>query len=140
MKKTESGATKRRWTSMAARLFLRCAVAASAVFAIGALPAAAQGPKSGVTWRDNYTNTVKATGVTKAYPDHDCNIPQAVMATRMKDKAAAQEVWASQKGNVLTHTGNVASGKITVVVDFGHIVDTHVYVRNTANTPCAARR
>ena len=137
MGKTESGATKRRWTSVAARLFLRCAVAAAAL-AIGALPAAAQGPKSGVTWRDNYTNTVN--GVTKSYPDHDCNIPQAVMAARMKDKAAAQEVWASQKGNVLTHTGNVASGKITVVVDFGHIVDTHVYVRNTANTPCAARR
>ena len=138
MKKTESGATRRRWTSMAARLFLRCAVAVSAVLAIGTLPAAAQGPKSGVTWRDNYTNTVN--GVTKAYPDHDCNIPEAVIAARMKDKPAAQEVWAAQGGNVLTHTGNVESGKITVVVKFSNVTDTHEYVRNTKNTPCPARR
>ena len=138
MKTTESGATKRRWTSMAARLLLRHAVAASAVLAIGALPAAAQGPKSGVTWRDNYTNTVN--GVTKEYPDHDCNIPEAVIISRMNDKPSAQEVWASQGGNVLTHTGNVASGKITVVVKFSNITDRHEYVRNTANTPCPARR
>ena len=138
MKTTESGATKRRWTSMAARLFLRCAVAASAVLAIGALPAAAQGPKSGVTWRDNYSNTVNK--VTKEYPDHDCNIPEAVMATRMKDKVAAQEVWAAQRGNVTDYQGSVASGKVIVVVEFGHITDRHEYVRNTANTPCPARR
>lgn len=138
MKKTESGATKRRRTSMAARLFLRCAVAVSMAFMIGALPAAAQGPKNGATWRDNYTNTVN--GVTKAYPDHDCNIPEAVMATRMKNKLAAQEVWAAQRGKVTDYKGSVESGRVVVVVEFSNVTDRHEYVRITKNTPCPARR
>lgn len=138
MKKIESGATKRRRTSMAERLFRRCAMAVSMAFMIGALPAAAQSPKSGVTWRDNYTNTVN--GVTKSYPDHDCNIPDAVMATRMKDKPAAQEVWAAQRGNVTDYEGSVESGRVVVVVKFSNITDRHEYVRNTKNAPCPARR
>ncbi len=130
MKNIESGATKQSWTDGTARLLLRCAITASAVIAIGALPAAAQAPKTAPTWSDNYSNTVTATGVTKSYPNHDRNIPEAVIASRMKDKASAQEVWASQKGKVTSYEGSVASGRITVVVDFGHIKDTHVYVRD----------
>ncbi len=130
MKKPEAGTTKQSWAGAAARLLLRSAIAASAALVIGALPVAAQSAKGGATWSDNYSNTVTATGVTKSYPNHDKNIPEAVIASRMKDKASAQEVWASQKGKVTSYEGSVASGRITVVVDFGHIKDTHVYVRD----------
>lgn len=90
---------------------------------------AAQAAKGVETWNDNYTNTVTKTGVTKSYPDHEKHIPGDVITSKMKDLASAEAVWASQGGKVIDYRGSVAEGKITVVVDFGYIKDTHEYVR-----------
>jgi hypothetical protein len=105
------------------------AKAACGLLMLGALAATAQ-TKKAVTWHDDYTNTVTATNVSKNYPEHEKNIPESVIAEKMKTMESAQTVWASQNGKVRTHVGNVAAGKITVVVDFGYIVDTHEYVRD----------
>lgn len=83
------------------------------------------------TWHDEYTNTVTKTGVTKSYPDHEKNIPASIVASRVGDRASAETVWAHQGGKVIDYQGSIASGRITVVVDFGYIVDNHVFVRDS---------
>jgi hypothetical protein len=118
----EMGILQQIGTSAIGRLLLHCA-AVCGVLLIGVLPAAAE------TWNDNYSNTVTSTGVTTSFPDHEKHIPGDVIASKMKDKASAEEVWASQGGKVIDYQGSVNSGKIKVVVDFGYIKDTHEYVR-----------
>jgi hypothetical protein len=87
-------------------------------------------------WADDYTNKVVATGVVKAYPNHDTNIPGDVIAKKMGTEAAAAEMWKSQNGKIVSYKSTCAApgncdknAVITVVVDFGYIVDTHVYKR-----------
>lgn len=80
-------------------------------------------------WHDDYSNTVTKTGETKSYPNHERNIPGSYIV-KVKDRASAEAVWSNQGGKVIDYYGNIDSGKITVIVDFGHIKDTHVYVRD----------
>ena len=85
-------------------------------------------------WKDDYTNTVVATGVTKAYPDHDTNIPGDVIARKVGTRAAAEEMWKSQNGKVVDYSSTCEApdrcgpnAQIRIVVDFGYIRDTHIY-------------
>lgn len=80
-------------------------------------------------WHDDYTNTVTSTGETKSYPNHERNIPGNALM-QVKDRASAEAVWSNQGGRVIEYSGSIDSGKITVIVDFGYIKDTHVYVRD----------
>lgn len=123
MNKIGLGISKQRWSTVTGRFLRNFAIAVCGVLFIGVLPAAAE------TWNDNYTNTVTSTGETKSYPDHERNIPGDVIASSLKDRDSAEAIWASQGGKVVDYQGSVESGKITVVVDFGYIKDTHEYVR-----------
>lgn len=90
----------------------------------------AQASRSGDTlWHDDYSNTVTKTGETKSYPNHERNIPGSYIV-KVKDRASAEAVWSNQGGKVIDYYGSIDSGKITVIVDFGYIKDTHVYVRD----------
>ena len=124
------------WTTVSGRMLKRLTIAACGVLVIGAIPAVAQAAKSGATWNDEYTNKVTKTGVVKKYCDHERNIPEDVIAAKMKNIETAQTVWAGQNWKVKSVEGSVASGKVTVVVDFGYIEDTHVYVRDDPKKPC----
>lgn len=91
---------------------------------------AAQASRSNDTlWHDDYSNTVTKTGETKSYPNHERNIPGSYIV-KVKDRASAEAVWSNQGGKVIDYYGSIDSGKITVIVDFGYIKDTHVYVRD----------
>jgi hypothetical protein len=84
-------------------------------------------------WHDAYSNKVTATGEVKHYPSHETDIPGDVVASRAGSQAAAGTVWANQDGRVTSYQGCGACGvgsTITIVVDFGYIVDTHVYTRD----------
>lgn len=92
----------------------------------------AQSSRSEEIWIDNYKNTVTATGETKEYPKHEGQIPGDIIASRMGSKEDAMALWGPQGAKSVTYTGCGECGvdsKITVVVDFGYIVDTHEYVR-----------
>ena len=83
-------------------------------------------------WNDNYSNTVVATRATTAYPAHETDIPGDVIATTMRSEADAMDRWGSQGARSARYSGCGACGvgsKITVIVDFGYVVDTHEYVR-----------
>ncbi len=80
-------------------------------------------------WHDDYSNTVTKTGETKSYPNHERNIPGSYIV-KVKDRASAEAVWSNQGGKVIDYYGSIDSGKITVIVDFGYIKDTHVYLRD----------
>jgi hypothetical protein len=99
---------------------------------LSAAPSFAESSRSNELWHDNYKNTVTATGVTKEFPNHDGEIPGDVIATRMGSEQDALKLWGSQGAKSVKYTGcdkcEVGS-KITVIVDFGYIVDTHEYVR-----------
>jgi hypothetical protein len=89
-------------------------------------------PHSAELWNDNYSNTVVATRATTAYPAHETDIPGDVIATTMRSQADAMDRWGSQGARSARYSGCGACGvgsKITVIVDFGYIVDTHEYVR-----------
>lgn len=99
---------------------------------ISAAPTFAQSSRSDEIWHDNYKNTVTSTGVTKEFPKHDGEISGDVITSRMGSAKDAMELWGPQGAKNVNYTGCGSCGvgsKITVVVDFGYIVDTHEYVR-----------
>ena len=102
-----------------------------AVAAVAPAPAAPVAQKDEV-WVDNYTNTETATGLTKSIPKRDGAIPGNVIASRMGSEKDAKALWGPQGAKTIRYTGCGECGvgsKITVVIDFGHMVDKHEYVR-----------
>lgn len=98
----------------------------------GAKPGVSGALRSQEVWRDNYSNKVVSTGVVKSYPDHETSIPGDVVAHDMGSQQAAMSKWGPQGAKTAQYTGCGACGvgsKITVVLDFGYLVDTHEYVR-----------
>ncbi len=136
MSKLDFWIPERIWTTIFGCMLRHLTMAACGVLVIGVTPAVAQTPKSIATWNDDYTNKVTSSGAIKKYCGHEKNIPESVIATKMKNVETAQSVWAGQNGKVKSVEGSVASGKVTVVVDFGYIEDTHVYVRDDPKNPC----
>jgi hypothetical protein len=104
----------------------------TAVSLLSATSSFAQSSRSNEIWHDHYTNTVTATGVSKTYENHDGDIPGGVIASRMGSEKDAMALWGRQGAKSVKYTGCGECGvgsKITVVVDFGYIIDTHVYER-----------
>jgi len=105
----------------------------TAVSLLCTAPSFAASSRSDEIWHDNYKNTVIATGVTKSFPKHDGEIPGDVIASRMGSEKDAMALWGGQGAKSVKYTGCTApcdvGSKITVVVDFGYIVDTPEYVR-----------
>lgn len=101
----------------------------------GAMPGAASAsgaPHSQEIWRDDYTNKVVATGVSKRYPNHEPRIPGDVIARNMGSESDAMALWGPQGAKKVRYSGCGSCGvgsTIRVEVDFGYIVDTHEYVR-----------
>jgi hypothetical protein len=70
--------------------------------------------------------------VTKEFPNHDGEISGDVIATRVGSEKDAMALWGRQGAKSFQYSGCGACGvgsTITVVVDFGYIIDTHEYVR-----------
>lgn len=89
--------------------------------------------RSAESWHDDYSNRVTATGVVKSYPNHDTGISGDLMASKMGSLAGAKAMWSGQGGTITEYSGCGACGvgsTVRVIVNFGHIVDTHIYVRD----------
>lgn len=83
-------------------------------------------------WYDDYKNEVISTGETKAYPDHERNIPGDVVMAKVGSRATAEQVWTGQGGTLIEYSGcgqcEVGS-RIRVVVKFKQMIDYHEFVR-----------
>ncbi len=133
MNRIKLAMTGRKWAGVFGLLLRRGAIAACGVFVIGVLPAAAETSRSGEVWHDELTIKEVVSGKVTPYDQHEASIPGDVIADKMNSRADAQALWGSQGGTVSEYTGCGSCGvgsKITVVVTFSSVIDTHVFKRD----------
>jgi hypothetical protein len=100
---------------------------------IGTLPSSAQPSRGAEKWHDELTIKEVVSGKITPFNGHESNIPGDVIAEKMSSKADAQALWGSQGGTVTEYTGCGECGvgsRITVVVKYNAVIDTHVFKRD----------